>query len=42
MEHSEIKDVRLQIVFCKHNLLHLISTQDSGYIYKADKINLKS
>lgn len=34
VEYVEIKDVRLQIMFCEHNFIGLISTQDSGYIYK--------
>ncbi|MGI8640918.1 MAG: hypothetical protein ACR2MG_13360, partial [Pyrinomonadaceae bacterium] len=32
VEYAEIKDVRLQIVFCKDNFLRLISTQDSGLV----------
>ncbi len=32
MEHTETKDVRLQIMFCKANFLRLISTQDSGLV----------
>ena len=37
VEHPKIKDVRLQIVFCKSNFLRLISNQDSGYVIMSER-----